>query len=119
MDTTYTDIEKRSHKRLRVNCTVVYRLNEPPSARFIMQGKDIQARMFDVSQGGMAMITDYDIPVSTMLSMRFTLLNVNKEAVTFSGPMDVTGEVRSSVALEKDEHRLGINFTKVRRVNVG
>jgi len=118
MDATYNGIERRSQKRVRVNCTVVYRLNEPPSARFIMQGKDIQARMVDVSQGGMAMITDYDIPVSTMLSMRFTLLNVNKEAVTFSGPMDVTGEVSSNVALEKDEHRLGIDFTKIKRINV-
>ena len=115
---TYTGIEGRGQKRVRVNCTVVYRLNEPPSARFIMQGKDIQARMIDVSQGGMAMVTDYDIPVSTVLSMRFTLLNVNKEVVTFSGPMEVTGEVRSNVPEEKNEHRLGIWFTKVRRISV-
>ena len=118
MDTTYTGIERRGQKRVRVNCTVVYRLNEPPSARFIMQGKDIQARMLDVSQGGMAMVTSYDIPVATVLSMRFTLLNVDKEVVKFSGPLEVTGEVRSNIPAEKDEHRLGIYFTKVKRINV-
>jgi hypothetical protein len=43
---------------------------------------------------------------------------MDKEVVKFSGHLEVTGEVRSSVPLEKDEHRLGIYFTKVRRINV-
>lgn len=116
---TYTGIERRSHKRLRMNCTVIYRVNEPVSARFIMRGEDIEAKMLDVSQGGMAMVTNYDIPVATVISMRFTLLNVDREVVKFSGPLQVTGEVRSNVPAEKNEHRLGIYFTKVRRVNVG
>jgi hypothetical protein len=74
--------------------------------------------MLDVSQGGMAMVTNYDIPVATVLSMRFTLLKVDKEIINFSGPLQVTGEVRSNIPAEKDEHRLGICFTKVKRVNV-
>ena len=115
---TYLGKEKRSDKRLRMNCTVIYRVNEPVSTRFIMRGKDIEARMLDVSQGGMAMVTSYDIPVATVLSMRFTLLNVDKEVVKFSGPLDVTGEVRSNVPAEKDEHRLGICFKKVKKINV-
>ena len=118
MNNTYIDNERRSHKRLRMNCTVIYRVNEPVSTRFIMRGKDIEAKMLDVSQGGMAMVTNYDIPVATVLSMRFTLLNVDKEAVKFSGPLEVTGEVRSNIPAEKDEHRLGIWFTKVKRINV-
>ena len=119
MDSTYAGNERRTNKRLRMNCTVIYRVNEPVSARFTLKGRDVKAKMLDVSQGGMAMITNYDIPVATVLSMRFTLLNVNKEAFTFSGPMEVTGEVRSNTLIEKDEHRLGIYFTKMRKVNVG
>lgn len=119
MSSTHTEQERRSHKRLRVNCTVVYRVNEPPSTHFVMRGQDIEARMLDVSQGGMAMTTHYDIPVATMLSMRFTLLNVDNKVVTFSGPMQVEGEVRSNISLEKDEHRLGIYFTKMKKISVG
>lgn len=119
MDNTYIDNERRSHKRLRMNCTIIYRANEPVSARFIMKGKDVEAQMLDISQGGMAMVTDYDIPVSTVLSMRFTVLKVDKEIVNFSGPVEVVGEVRSNVPAEKDEHRLGIWFRKARRVSVG
>jgi c-di-GMP-binding flagellar brake protein YcgR len=83
-----------------------------------MRGKDIEARMLDVSQGGMAMVTNYDIPVSTILSMRFTVLKVDKEIINFSGPLEVTGEVRSNVPAERDEHRLGIYFTKIKKINV-
>lgn len=119
MENIYTDKDRRTSKRLRMNCTVIYRVNEPASARFTLKGRDVQAKMVDISQGGMAMITNYDIPVATVLSMRFTLLNVNKEVLTFSGPMEVTGEVRSNIPVEKDEHRLGIYFTKMRKVNVG
>jgi len=118
MISAYQGIERRSHKRVRVNCTVIYRLNEPSSTRFMVHGEDIQAKMLDISQAGMALVTDYDIPVQTQLSLRFTLLKVDKEIVSFSGPVEVTGEVKSNVPLQKDEHRLGIYFTKVKKVPV-
>ena len=117
MDSAYSDIERRNHKRLRMNCTVIYRINEPPVTHFVMKGKDIDAKMIDISQGGMALVTSFDIPVSTVLLMRFALLNVNQEVVKFSGPLEVTGEIKSSAPLEKNEHRLGIYFTKMRKIN--
>lgn len=113
---TYPGIERRSHKRIRMNCTVIYRLNEPTSTHFMVKGRDIEAKMIDISQGGMAMVTNYDIPVQTELSMRFTLLKVNKEVVNFSGPVEVKGEVKSNVSVEKNEHRLGIYFSKAKRI---
>lgn len=118
MNDTYTGIERRANKRLRMNCTVTYRLNEPLAARFMVGSDNIQAEMLDISQGGMAIVTNYDIPVSTVLSMRFTLLKVNKEIITFSGPMEITGEVKSNVPLSENQHRLGIGFTGMRRVDV-
>ena len=110
--------ERRQSKRLRMNCTVIYRVNEPVTARFMMAGRDIQAKMLNISQNGMAMVTDYDIPQSTVLAMRFTLLKVKPDMVNFSGPMEIIGEVRSNVSEENNSHRLGIYFTKMRRVNV-
>jgi c-di-GMP-binding flagellar brake protein YcgR len=85
----------------------------------MMKGQDIEAKMIDISQGGMAMVTTYDIPVETILSMRFTLFNVEKEIVKFSGPLEVMGEVKSNIPIEKNEHRLGIYFRKMRKVSVG
>lgn len=119
MESVYGGAERRNSKRVRMNCTVIYRTNEPPVSRFTMKGRDIEAKMIDIGQGGMAMVTNLDIPVSTVLSMRFALVNVDKEIVKFSGPLQVTGEVRSNAPLEKNEHRLGIYFKKVKSAAVG
>jgi c-di-GMP-binding flagellar brake protein YcgR len=118
MEGAYSGMDRRDYKRVRMNCTVIYRINEPPVAHFVMKGKDIEAKMIDIGQGGMAMVTSLDIPVSTVLSMRFALVNVDKEAVKFSGPLEVTGEVRSNSLLEKNEHRLGIYFKKMKNTAV-
>jgi c-di-GMP-binding flagellar brake protein YcgR len=118
MNAVYNNIERRKQKRMRVNCTVIYRTNEPPDTRFLMSGKDIKAQMVDISQTGMAMVTESDIPTSTVLSMRFTLLKVNNEIINFSGPMEITGEVRSNEPLSEQQHRLGIYFTKMKKVAV-
>ena len=99
-----------------MNCTVICRLNEPTSTRFMVRGEDIKAQMLDISSAGMALVTNYDIPVQTELSLRFTLLKVDKEIVNLSGPVEVMGEVKSNVPMEKDEHRLGIYFTRVKKV---
>lgn len=117
VENAYSGMERRNYKRVRMNCTVIYRINEPPVSRFVMRGKDIEAKMVDIGQGGMAMVTSLDIPVSTVLSMRFALLNVDREVVKFSGPLEATGEVRSNALLEKNEHRLGIYFTEMKKIN--
>ena len=114
MESTYIGNERRSSKRIRVNCTVIYRVNEDTSAHFLMQGKDIEDKMIYVSQGGYGDVTNYDIPVSTVLSMRFALLNVDKDVVRFTGSMDVTGEVRSNMPFEVNDHRVGKYKTQIR-----
>lgn len=108
--------ERRRNRRMRLNCTVIYRLNQPVSTRFIMSGKDIEAEMVDISQHGMAVVTNFDIPVDTHLSMRFTVLKVDKDIVNFSGPVEISGEVKSNVSKDGN-HRLGIYFTKMRKVD--
>lgn len=118
MQDTYAGMERRANKRLRMNCTVVYRTDEPSTTRVSIGDHDVQAKMLDISETGMAMVTDTDIPISTVLSMRFTLLKVNKDVVKLSGPMEAVGEVRSSVETDEHEHRLGIFFRKMRKVHV-
>ncbi len=118
MKKTYSGTERRTNKRMRVNCTVIYRTNQPVDARFALQGEDIHAKMLNISQNGMAIITERDIPIFTVLAMRFTLLKVDVKLVKFSGPMDITGEVRSNESLPGNKHRLGIYFTKMKKVDL-
>ncbi len=118
MVNNYAGTERRTSKRMRVNCTVIYRANQPVDTRFALHGEDIHAKMLDISQNGMALVTDQDIPIFTVLSMRFTLLKVDEKLVKFSGPMDITGEVRSNTVLADKKHRLGIYFTKMKKVDL-
>ena len=118
MQRTYEGLERRSSKRFRMNCTVIYRVDQTMDARFSLQGHDLRAKMLDISQNGMAMVTDQDIPVATVLSMRFTLLKIDKELVKFSRPTEIIGEVRSSIPVTEHQHRLGISFTKMKKVSV-
>jgi c-di-GMP-binding flagellar brake protein YcgR len=118
MANTYCGPERRQSKRERMNCTVIYRVDQPLDTRFSLHGQDIHAKMVDISQNGMAMVTDRDIPIATVLSMRFTLLKVKDELIKFSAPMEITGEVRSNTLLTDSQRRLGIFFTKMRKVNL-
>jgi c-di-GMP-binding flagellar brake protein YcgR len=113
MDNEYPGLEKRQFKRARVSLTVVYRANEPLSLRMLTSEKDIQATMVNLSEGGMAILADYSMPVSTVLLIRFTLFRINKEDVSFYGPVSITGEVRYNTMVDKDLYRIGICFTKI------
>lgn len=113
MDNEYSGVEKRQFKRARVSLTVVYRANAPLSVRMLTADKEIQATMVDLSESGMALLTNYSIPEFTVLLMRFTLFKVNKEDVSFYGPVSITGEVRYNTVIDKELYRVGICFTKI------
>ena len=112
-DNEYSGEEKRKFKRARVRLTVVYRTNQPLSMRLLTADKEVQATIIDLSEGGMAILTNYAVPASTVLLMRFTLFRGDKEDVSFYGPVAITGEVRYSTVVDKDLYRLGISFTEI------
>jgi c-di-GMP-binding flagellar brake protein YcgR len=113
MDESYSGIERRKQKRLRVNLTVVYRVDEPLAMRLVVGGKEFEARMLDLSQEGMAILSNHSFDASTTVLLRFTLFKVETEDVGFYGPMAITGEVRYCVPLGGGEYRLGIYFTQI------
>jgi len=84
----------------------------------MIRNREINAIMLNLSEGGISLFTNYDIPISTLLSMKFILINehavLNEERVR---PMQITGEVRYSIAGERDERRLGIYFTQISEVD--
>ncbi len=105
--------DRRKFRRVRANLTITYRVDEPLSVRLIVGGKDIEAAMVDLSEGGVSALTNHDIPASTIILIRFTLFKVDKKDVSFYGPVEIMGEVRYCAELSKNEYRLGICFTKM------
>jgi len=105
--------ERRAFKRLRANLTVVFRVDKAAKTRMLIENRDIHATMIDLGEGGLSLLTNYDIPEGSLLSMKFTLFRVDKEDVSFYGPMDILGEIRYCYALSNNEYRLGISFKKI------
>lgn len=113
VDAQYSGEEKRRFRRARVSMTVVYRANQPLSARMLTADKEVQATIVDLSEGGMAILTNYAVQTDTVLLMRFTLFRVEKEDVSFYGPVSITGEVRYNTMIDNDLYRVGISFTEI------
>jgi len=102
--------ENRKFKRARVNLAVIYRVDKPAKVRLTLGGKEFRATMVDLSEGGISLLTDYDIPAESGLLIKFTLFNLEKDDVSFYGPMEITGEVRYNIPLGGREYRIGILF---------
>ncbi|HRZ13935.1 MAG TPA: PilZ domain-containing protein [Candidatus Omnitrophota bacterium] len=107
--------ERRKFKRLRVNLAIVFRINNASKMRMVVENKEIRATMIDLSEGGLAILTNYDLPEDSILSMKFTLFKVDSDDVSFYGPMEIEGTVRYRQILANNEYRLGIVFTSIEK----
>jgi c-di-GMP-binding flagellar brake protein YcgR len=115
MHNTDANKERRRTRRLKVDFTLTYQVDHPLVVRMsVGWNHNIYALMLDLSEDGMAISTDFNIPSATILSIKFTLINLN--AVTEEErikSMELVGEVRYNIPSVKGEHRLGIKFTQI------
>jgi len=107
--------ERRKFERLRVDFILNYRVDTPLEVRMsIGWDSEVDALMVDLSEGGMAILTSCDIPVSSVLSINFTMINLT--AVSDENrikTLSIAGEVRSNFAVDKTDRRLGIRFVQI------
>lgn len=114
MNNEYPGREKRKSMRLKANFTLIYQVNKPPTVVMnIGYGREIEALMLDLSEGGMAFLTNYDIPVSTVLIIKFTLINRALQGDDRIIKLNMAGIVCYNCLSENEEHRLGIRFTEI------
>jgi c-di-GMP-binding flagellar brake protein YcgR len=110
----YSGNDRRRYHRLDMDIEVFYRVAEPMVVLMTVGDKEVEATMLNLSPGGMAIETQYDIPQWTLLEIKFTLIRMDKDGkITFHRPVQLRGDVRSNVCLRDNEYRLGICFTKV------
>jgi hypothetical protein len=107
----YTD--RRRFQRLTMNLCVNYRVVRPLELRMKFGDREVEAQMIDISAGGLALMTDENIPASTVLHLKFSLFKLEKNtgSAVFYRPFEIKGQVRSNVRLE-NRHRLGICFQR-------
>ncbi|MCM8781725.1 MAG: PilZ domain-containing protein [Candidatus Omnitrophica bacterium] len=114
----YTGPERRRFKRLKVDFILVYRVREPIEAIMLVGNKEINAVMLDLCEDGMAIRTNYDIPVGTNLIIRFTLINPYFiDDYRGVRKMEIIGDVVNNTLLKERDYRLGIHFTRIARAD--
>lgn len=114
MNNGYSGSEKRKSRRLKAGFTLIYQVNKPPTVVMnVGYGREIEGLMLDLSEGGMAILTNYDIPKSTVLSIKFTLINRALKGDNRIIKINMGGIVCNNVLSENEEHRLGIQFSDI------
>ena len=109
----YKGRERRKFKRVRVNFTAIFRIDKPIYVRMMAGNHEVDGVLLDLSEGGLCILTTFDIPASTILLIKFVLIDAHSFADNRIAKMDVVGEVRYNILFGKQEHRLGIFFTQI------
>ena len=111
--------EKRKSQRVNVEFIITYKveklaqLDKTIQVQMKVSSEEINAIMLDLSESGMAILSSYDIPISTTLLIKFTLINLLATDEERISSIEVSGKVCSNVILKESEHRLGISFIQV------
>jgi hypothetical protein len=107
--------DRRRFQRLKVNLDVCFRVETPLQLRGMLGDKRVEAILLDIGRGGTALLSPYNIPPEAELVLEFSLFKTDRMGlVSFSEPVEILGEVRSSILLENGQYRLGISFRALR-----
>ena len=112
MEKGYGGAERRRFARLPVSFTVFYRVDAPAIIRIKIGDKEIIAIASDISEGGMAIVTDCEIPAVSVISIKFVMLNDKAfDSSKQRHSITVQAEVRyNSAERQGREYRMGVNF---------
>ena len=105
--------DNRKHSRFGAAFSVIYTIKEPFELRMEFGDKEKDGIAEDLSEGGLSLLLDFEIPDHTILNIRFRLLF--KDMVTYR-KFDLQGEVRHCMRTkEKFSYRAGIRFLNASR----
>ena len=107
--------EKRQFKRVNISFTVMYKINSPLTVSMMVEGERKAAMALDISEGGMGVLINYDIPKSTIVTLKFAIVDLAASTVEDQcRSLELEGAVRYSLYVkEKYAYRVGIRFINI------
>ncbi len=101
---------KRRSSRIAVNFDIIYKLKSLPEVHMKVDESERYALMLDISEQGMAIETDYQVPELSELEITLHLIFKDRQ----TDPMHVVGGVRYNLYLaDRKKYRLGIKFLQI------
>ncbi|MFA5256364.1 MAG: PilZ domain-containing protein [Candidatus Omnitrophota bacterium] len=113
-------LERRRKKREGLRTIAEYRtLKVPKVPAFKAPHNIVKAPLLDISIGGCALESPYDIPPQVKISIRidplaFAIGTSEKR----KDPLEMTGRITSSINKGHDQYRLGVCFTSIKKKDV-
>jgi c-di-GMP-binding flagellar brake protein YcgR len=106
--------EKRKYPRIGLDTTIRYRIKKPRSILVLLGDEEVKAAALDLSEEGLALTTECDLPLGTNISVNFNLIDTSiANHLCSSEPLEVFGQVRSNIPAEGNQHRLGVRFMDI------
>jgi len=108
--------DKRKYQRYGCNMTVWCKVQEPQDVRTQFADREIEATALNVSEAGVGLLSDQQIPKHSMISLTLVMFKGNSEGeVRGQKPLQFQGTVcYSQPAMdEENKFRLGVSFTSV------
>lgn len=106
--------ENRKFKRVGAAFPVVYNVKSPFELRLRIGKEELDGIANDLSQGGLSLLTNHQIPAGAVIEIKFRLSN--KSAVSEedrSRKLVLQGEARYSFFTKEKSYRLGIRFMNI------
>ncbi|MBU0548450.1 MAG: PilZ domain-containing protein [Candidatus Omnitrophica bacterium] len=105
---------RRKSERIDAAFTLTYSIEKSYTLRVSLGLVDnIETIMINLSDLGMAIMTNYDIPVGVQLYIKFDLIDMHLSGDERWRSMKINGEAVSNVSLPNENHRIGIRFDKI------
>ena len=107
--------ERRRFKRVDVSFWVESAMNASLTVRMIFGGNDIKATTLDLSEGGMAILSEFEIPKFSIVTVEFNISNnVNAASQDEYRLIKADGVVMYNLFLkERNAYRIGICFIDI------
>ncbi|MDD5130937.1 MAG: PilZ domain-containing protein [Candidatus Omnitrophica bacterium] len=106
--------EKRNHKRVPVSFAMLYAVKLPIAVRMYMGGLERPAVARNIGEGGLALLTNFKIPVDSLLTVKFTLTNdVISNIRERTRSFELSGQVCYCMPEEKGAYLLGVSFISI------
>jgi c-di-GMP-binding flagellar brake protein YcgR len=107
--------DRRKFRRYKLTLNAFYRIDAPIYVRMWYGDQEFEAYTMDISEGGIGLLTNLDIPVSSTLIIKITLFKLDRDGkVVYFSPGELVGEVRSKAEQDdKKNYRLSISFVHI------
>jgi len=114
MDNNPEERNRRKSERMDAAFTLTYNLEKSHTLCISLGLIDnIETVMINLSDLGMAIMANYDIPLGAQLYIKFDLINMHLCGDARWRSMKITGEVVSNLLLSGENRRIGICFNKI------